>query len=94
MPHTGLKRVRYNAPIGPYKVDVHVPSHNLAIEIDGFAPHYTPKNFADDLARQNDLKLNYKTEVLRFAYRTLRDHPERVIADIARATPSPGTTRA
>ena len=94
MPHTGLKGVRYNAAVGPYKLDAHIPSHGIGIEIDGFTPHNTPRNFAAGLERQNDLKLTYGIELLRFAYRTLRDHPERVVADIARATPSPGTTRA
>jgi very-short-patch-repair endonuclease len=93
MPHTGLKGVRYNAAIGRYKVDAHIPGHNLAIEIDGFSPHYTPATFAADRERENDLKINHRTELLHFAYRTLRDAPERVVADIARAT-SPGTTRA
>lgn len=94
MPSTGLRRVRYNARIGPYYVDAHIPSHHLAIEVDGFHPHHTPGNFAADLERQNDLKINYGTELIRFAYRTLRDHPQKVVADIARATPSPGTSRA
>jgi very-short-patch-repair endonuclease len=94
MPHTGLKGVRYNAPAGPYKLDAYIPSHGVGIEIDGFSPHHTPKHFAADLERQNDLKINYGIELLRFAYRTLRDHPEKVVADMARATPSPGTTRA
>jgi very-short-patch-repair endonuclease len=94
MPHTGLKRVIYNARIGPYYLDAYVPSHGVGIEVDGYNPHKTPKNFARDLERQNDLKTNYGIELLRFAYRTIRDRPEKAIADIARATPSPGTTRA
>ena len=94
MPHTGLTRVKYNARVGPYKVDAYIPTHGVAIEIDGFHPHNTPANFAADLERQNDLKVNYGIDVLRFAYRTIRDHPQKVVAEIARATPSPGTTRA
>ena len=94
MPHTGLKRVVYNAKVGPYRLDAYAPSHGLGIEIDGYNPHNTPTNFAADLDRQNDLKTNYGVDLLRFAYRTIRDRPEKAVADIARATPSPGTTRA
>ena len=94
MPHTGLKRVIYNAKVGPYRLDAYAPGHQVGIEIDGYNPHHTPANFAADLERQNDLKTNYGVELLRFAYRTIRDRPEKAIADIARATPSPGTTRA
>jgi very-short-patch-repair endonuclease len=64
------------------------------VEVDGYNPHYTPAAFDADRRRQNDLKTTYGVDVLRFAYRTLRDNPARAIAEIARATPSPGTTRA
>jgi very-short-patch-repair endonuclease len=94
MPGTGLTRVRYNAPVGPYKIDALIAGHDVGIEIDGYDPHYTPVNFDADLRRQNDLKTNYGIELLRFSYRTLKHDPARVIADISRATPSPGTTRA
>lgn len=94
MPAIGVKRVIYNAPVGPYKVDAFLPGHDLAIEIDGYNPHHTPATFDADRRRQNDLKLNYGVELLRFAYRTLKNEPATVVADIARATPSPGTTRA
>ena len=86
MPAVGAGRVIYNAPIGPYKVDAYLPDHNLAVEIDGYDPHYTPVNFAADLERQNDIKFKYKIEVVRFAYRTLKHERDKVIAALARAT--------
>lgn len=73
-----------NHPVGPYLVDNAFPHHRVAIEIDGYAFHSDPQRFQQDRARQNYLILN-GWRVLRFTWRDLIEHPDRVIAEIRRA---------
>jgi very-short-patch-repair endonuclease len=55
----------------------------LVIEVDGWAYHSTPDRFQRDRERQNRLVAAGWT-VLRFTWRDLTDHPERVVATLRR----------
>jgi very-short-patch-repair endonuclease len=54
-----------------------------AVEIDGLAAHATARQLEDDLTRQN-LILEVGWQLRRFAARTIKKHPELVVAEIAR----------
>jgi very-short-patch-repair endonuclease len=73
-----------NYPVGPYRVDVAFPQLKVAIEVDGLAVHSDAEVFQTDRERQNYLVLN-GWHVLRFTWRDLTEHPERVIAELRRA---------
>ena len=84
-----LKRARIdgwtaNYPVGPYRVDVAFPQLTIAIEVDGLAVHSDADVFQNDRERQNYLVLN-GWHVLRFTWRDLTEHPERVVTEIMRA---------
>ena len=64
--------------------DVVFTRHRLVIEVDGQLAHSTPKAFQDDRRKQNRL-VNAGYRVLRFTWRDLVDHPDRVLAEIRRA---------
>ena len=67
-----------------YYLDFAWPERRVCVECDGWETHGTPIALAADLRRQNDLVLAGWT-VLRFAWRTLVDDPERVVRQIAHA---------
>jgi very-short-patch-repair endonuclease len=74
-----------NLPVGGYVVDVGFPGCKIACEVDGFAFHSSPEDFRNDRIRQNRLML-LGWQVLRFTWLDLTEQPERVIAEIRRAT--------
>ena len=61
-----------------YFLDVGFPGLRLVIEIDGRLHQTDPDLFESDRWRQNDLVLDGWT-VLRFTWRMLEDHPDRVV---------------
>ena len=65
------------------EVDLAYPELKIAIELDGDI-HLDPDVRERDLPRQNDLILLGWT-VLRFSWMRLRDHPERVVAEVRAA---------
>ena len=73
------------APAGLFlaEVDFAYPEIKLAIEVDGFGVHGTPRAMAKDFVRQNGLA-PYRWHVLRFTWRQVVDEPEMVAATIRR----------
>jgi very-short-patch-repair endonuclease len=66
------------------EVDFAYPDIKLAIEVDGFDAHGTPRAMAKDFVRQNGL-VPYRWHVLRFTWRQVKDEPEMVAAAIRAA---------
>jgi very-short-patch-repair endonuclease len=66
------------------EVDFAYPEVKLAIEIDGFAVHGTPRAMAKDFVRQNGL-VPYGWRVLRFTWRQVVRQPEMVAGAVAAA---------
>jgi len=64
------------------EVDFAYPEIKLAIEVDGFKVHATPRRMSKDFVRQNGL-VPYGWHVLRFMWRQVVREPERVAASIA-----------
>jgi very-short-patch-repair endonuclease len=64
------------------EVDFAYPEVRLAIEVDGFEKHGTPRAMAKDLVRQNGL-VPYGWHVLRFTWRQVVREPEMVARTIA-----------
>ncbi|WP_099038486.1 type IV toxin-antitoxin system AbiEi family antitoxin domain-containing protein [Mycobacterium neglectum] len=77
-----------NYPVSGYKVDVGFVKEKVAIEADGWAFHSDQEVFQTDRKRQNAIALN-GWQVLRFTWLDLTQHPQRVIAEIARALRQP-----
>jgi very-short-patch-repair endonuclease len=65
------------------EVDFAYPELKLAIEVDGFEVHGTPRAMAKDFVRQNGL-VPYGWRVLRFTWRQVTREPEMVAAAIRR----------
>jgi very-short-patch-repair endonuclease len=63
------------------EVDFAYPDIKLAIEVDGFGVHGTPRAMAKDFVRQNGL-VPYGWRVLRFTWRQVTRQPEMVAAAI------------
>ena len=84
----GIKGWKANLPVHlrgqKYFLDVGFPALRLVIEIDGRLHQTDPVLFQTDRWRQNDLVLE-GWMVLRFTWRMLEDHPERVVAMIEEA---------
>ena len=74
-----------NLPVNGYEIDVAFVAAKIAVEVDGFAFHSDPETFRKDRVRQNHLML-LGWQVLRFTWLDLNEYPERVIAEIRRAT--------
>lgn len=74
-----------NVKVGPYIVDFLFPRQRVAIEIDGWAFHSDQHAFQNDRTRQNWLAL-HGWQVLRFTWRDVTQHPQRVLAEIRAAT--------
>ena len=66
------------------EVDFAYPEIKLAIEVDGFGAHGTPRAMAKDFVRQNGL-VPYGWHVLRFTWRQVTRQPELVAAAIRAA---------
>jgi very-short-patch-repair endonuclease len=66
------------------EVDFAYPELKLAIEVDGFGVHGTPRAMAKDFVRQNGL-VPYGWRVLRFPWRQVTRQPEMVAAAIVAA---------
>jgi len=66
------------------EVDFAYPEIKLAIEVDGFGAHGTPRAMAKDFVRQNGL-VPYGWHVLRFTWRQVTRQPELVAAAILAA---------
>ena len=66
------------------EVDFAYPELKLAIEVDGFGAHRTPRAMAKDFVRQNGL-VPYGWRVLRFTWRQVTRQPEMVAAAIRAA---------
>jgi len=66
------------------EVDFACPELRLAIEVDGFGVHGTPRAMAKDFVRQNGL-VPYGWRVLRFTWRQVTREPEMVAAAIQAA---------
>ena len=81
----GITGWKANLRVGRYVVDVGFPVHQIACEVDGFAYHSSPDDFRNDRIRQNHLML-LGWQVLRFTWIDLTEYPERVIAEVRRAT--------
>jgi very-short-patch-repair endonuclease len=66
------------------EVDFAYPEIKLAIEVDGFGVHGTPRAMAKDFVRQNGL-VPYGWRVLRFTWRQVTRQPEMVAVAIRAA---------
>jgi very-short-patch-repair endonuclease len=77
-----------NYPVSGYVVDIAFPKQKVAIEVDGWAFHSDQAAFQNDRRRQNRIALN-GWQILRFTWLDLTEHPQRVIAEIARALRQP-----
>ncbi len=66
------------------EADLAYPDARLIIEIDGYAWHSLPRQKMRDESRQNRLVLEGWT-VLRYSYWVVRERPEQIVADVARA---------
>jgi very-short-patch-repair endonuclease len=78
-----LSRETQAGPGGRYRIDF-VLGPKLAVEVDGYAYHWSPEDKAYDDARRNRLRADGWT-VLVYDWRAVRFEPARVIADIRRA---------
>lgn len=67
------------------EIDVALVSWKVGFEHDGEAFHTTPDELVKDRHRDNRLKLELGWDVTRFAARLVRDHPDRVMAQMIRA---------
>ncbi|MGH9008217.1 MAG: type IV toxin-antitoxin system AbiEi family antitoxin domain-containing protein [Acidimicrobiia bacterium] len=69
------------------EVDFAYPEIKLAIEVDGFGAHGTPRAMAKDFVRQNGL-VPYGWRVLRFTWRQVTRQPEMVAGALRAALDS------
>jgi very-short-patch-repair endonuclease len=74
-----------NRRVAGYEVDFVFRDAMLAIEIDGFAFHSDGNDFQHDRVKQNAIALA-GWQVLRFTWLDLTRYPDRVLAEVARAT--------
>jgi very-short-patch-repair endonuclease len=80
----GLPPAAFQHPVGAYRVDFAYPDLRLAIEVDGYAVHTSPRALRNDLSRQNALVLLGWT-VLRFTWSDVVRRPGRVAAEVRAA---------
>ena len=80
---------RVHAPDGRFlaQVDFAYPELLLAIEVDGWESHGTPKAMGSDFVRQNGL-VPYRWRVLRFTWTQVVRQPEYVASTIGRTLES------
>lgn len=81
----GITGWKANYPVAGYEVDFAFVGPKVAVEIDGLAFHSTADDFHRDRKRQNAITLA-GWQVLRFTWLDLTEYPERVIAEVKRAT--------
>lgn len=67
------------------EIDVALVPLKVGFEHDGEAFHATPDELVKDRHRDNRLKLELGWDITRFAARLVRDHPDRVIAQMRKA---------
>lgn len=67
-----------------FELDIAFPDRHVAVEVDGWAWHHSPRSFQSDRSRQNALVLAGWT-VLRFTWADLNERPRQVIHDIRAA---------
>ncbi|HEY7631609.1 MAG TPA: DUF559 domain-containing protein [Thermoleophilaceae bacterium] len=85
--HYGLPTPTSNAKIDGYEVDMHFPGTNLIVELDSYAYHRTPAEFAADRLKDAQLKtIGY--EVLRVADTWLDSDPQGVATTIRKLLPT------
>jgi very-short-patch-repair endonuclease len=88
--NAGLPRPEVNAIVGPYEVDFLWRDHNLVVETDGRATHFTLKAFEEDRRRDAQLSmLGFRT--LRFTWRQVTDEPA-FVAEVLRGSLTPRWT--
>ena len=73
-----------NSVVVGYEVDFHWPSHELAVEIDGFAFHSSRRAFERDRVRDAELAAA-GLRVVRFTWRQLMNEPLAVVARLSGA---------
>lgn len=67
-----------------FLLDLAWPDHLVAVECEGFAYHQTPDQLAWDEMRRNQLQLR-GWRVLAYTWITVRDDPDRVVAEVRAA---------
>ena len=82
--HHQLPLPEVNVKLGRWEVDFLWRFDRLVVEVDSFAYHRGSVAFADDRARDLDLR-GAGFAVHRFSERQLEEEPGRVVADVARA---------
>ncbi|TPG31937.1 type IV toxin-antitoxin system AbiEi family antitoxin domain-containing protein [Mycolicibacterium hodleri] len=85
MKQAGVTGWKTNYPVAGYEVDVAFARSRVAIEVDGLAFHSDADTFQRDRIRQNAIALA-GWQVLRFTWIDLTEYPDRVLAEIRRAT--------
>jgi len=81
----GITGWKANQTIVGWEVDFVFRQAKLAVEVDGYAHHSDPEAFNRDRKKQNSLILA-GWQVLRFTWLDLTEFPDRVIAEVKRAT--------
>ena len=88
-----LPNPRANALVGRYEVDMLWRSEGLAVEVEGYAYHSSPRAFERDRRRDAELAAA-GLRLLRVTWRQIVDEPEAVVARITRALVSRPDLRA
>lgn len=76
--------VRTQVYCGKYRIDIALPSYNIAIECDGKEYHSTPEQKAHDRRKNNYLR-RHGWRVLRFSGRDINGNLPKVISRIEKA---------
>jgi len=79
-----LPRPVFQHRVGQYEIDFAYPQLMIAIEVDGYGPHSSPKAFQSDRDRQNVL-VGLGWTVLRFTWADIVKRPEHVAKLVAAA---------
>jgi very-short-patch-repair endonuclease len=79
----GLPEPEVNAPFGHWEVDLLWRGYGLAVEVDGYSSHSSPRAFERDHRKTVDLQ-DAGLRVLRFSSDQLRDDLRGVVARIAK----------
>ena len=82
----GLPEAVFQFVVGPYRLDFAYPELKIALEVDGWEVHGTPKAMQADLERQNALVAMGWT-VLRFTWHDVIRRPAKVAAAIRAVLP-------
>ena len=68
-----------------YRLDMFWPLHRVAVEVDAYGTHGSPRRFAADRRRDARLLAERGIAVLRFTDRQIDQRPLETIATLARA---------